>query len=83
MKKFILLPLTLILTQAFFAFSASAETTPRVQAERIGVYKCGRQPKQVVFSPDGEYIVMPLLEDYGFDIFSIKEKKIIKRINPP
>ncbi len=88
MKKFILLSLTFIFTQAFLALNASADSTganstPSVQAERIGVYKCGRQPKQVVFSPDGEYIVMPLLEDDGFDIFSIKEKKIIKRINPP
>ncbi|MBQ1644245.1 MAG: hypothetical protein II103_06915, partial [Treponema sp.] len=88
MKKFILLSLTFIFTQAFLALNASADSagansTPREQAERIGVYKCGRQPKQVVFSPDGEYIVMPLLEDDGFDIFSIKEKKIIKRINPP
>ncbi len=49
----------------------------------IGTYKCGRQPKQVLFSPDNKYILMPLLDDNGFDIFSVEEKKIIKRINPP
>ena len=50
---------------------------------KAGTYKCGRQPKQVLFSPDSKYIIMPLLEDTGFDIFSVQEKKIIKRINPP
>lgn len=50
---------------------------------KIGTYKCGRQPKQVLFSPDNKYIILPLLEDNGFDIFSMKDKKVIKRINPP
>lgn len=50
---------------------------------KIGTYKCGRQPKQVLFSPDNKYIIMPLLEDTGFDIFSVEEKKITKRIKPP
>ena len=50
---------------------------------KIGTYKCGRQPKQVLFSPDSKYVIMPLLDDNGFDVFSIQEKKIIKRINPP
>lgn len=50
---------------------------------KIGSYKCGREPKQVLFSPDNKYIIMPLLEDTGFDIFSVDEKKIINRINPP
>ena len=50
---------------------------------KVRTYKCGRQPKQVLLSPDSKYIVMPLLDDKGFDIFSIEDKKIIKRINPP
>ncbi len=50
---------------------------------KVGKYKCGRQPKQVLFSPDSKYVIMPLLDDTGFDIFSIEEKKIIKRIQPP
>lgn len=48
-----------------------------------GVYPCGKQPKQVVFTPDGKYIVLPLLDEDGFDIFDTGSKKIIKRINPP
>ena len=42
---------------------------------KVGKYKCGRQPKQVLFSPDSKYIIMPLLDDTGFDIFSVQEKK--------
>ncbi len=50
---------------------------------KIGTYKCGKQPKQVLFSPDSKYIIMPLLADNGFDIFDVSEKKMLKRINPP
>ena len=53
------------------------------ELEKIGTYPCGKQPKQVIFSPDGRYIVLPLLEDDGFDIFSVQDKKIVTRINPP
>jgi len=55
----------------------------KIDVQKIGTYSCGRQPKQVLFSPDGKFIVMPLLEDNGFDIFSVEEKKVVKRINPP
>ena len=50
---------------------------------KIGTYKCGRQPKQVLFSPDSKFIVLPLLDNNGFDIFSVADKKVIQRINPP
>lgn len=50
---------------------------------KIGEYPCGKQPKQVLFSPDSKVIALPLLDDNGFDIFSLEEKKIIKRISPP
>ena len=62
-------------------FSAAAQTVPVVT--KIGSYTCGKQPKQVLFSPDDKYIIMPLLGDTGFDIFSLEEKKITKRITPP
>lgn len=61
----------------------SQEKEKDLSLEKIGVYKCGKQPKQVIFSPDGKYVVLPLLEDNGFDIFSIEQKKVIRRINPP
>ena len=51
--------------------------------EKVGFYSCGKQPKQVIFSPDAKCVVLPLLEDEGFDIFSVEQKKVIKRIEPP
>ena len=66
---------------AAFVLAGNAFAQPVV--EKVGIYKCGLQPKQVLFSPDGKYIVLPLLDDDGFDIFSVDEKKIIKRVNPP
>lgn len=77
-KLFLLLLFFLCLT----AFSFSQESNG-IRVEKIGSYKCGRQPKQVIFSPDGKFIIMPLLDDTGFDIFSLEEKKVIKRVNPP
>jgi len=79
---------------SFFLFSIltkqdlSAQSFPENSGKpplltKIDTYSCGRQPKQVLFSPDSGYIALPLLDDKGFDIFSLLEKKIIKRITPP
>ena len=62
---------------------AAAEESASVSVEKIGVYSCGKQPKQVLFSPDDAYILLPLLEDTGFDVFSVAEKKVVRRISPP
>jgi len=53
------------------------------QLQKIGTYKCGRQPKQVLFTPDSQQIILPLLDEDGFDIFDLKQKKITRRVNPP
>ncbi|MBO6101419.1 MAG: YVTN family beta-propeller repeat-containing protein, partial [Spirochaetaceae bacterium] len=71
------------LFSVFFALACFAETALQPEFEKIGVYPCGKQPKQVIFSPDSKFVVLPLLEDEGFDIFSIEQKKVIKRIKPP
>ena len=65
------------------SFCLANEQKETLQLQKIGIYQCGRQPKQVVFSPDGSYVVLPLLDDNGFDIFSIEEKKVIRRVSPP
>ena len=65
----------------FVSLSAFCQTEP--QLTRIGVFDCGKQPKQVVFSPDGKYVILPLLDDTGFDVFSIEQQKLLRRINPP
>lgn len=69
------------LSAPLFAQGRNQEEAPVL--EKVGTYKCGRQPKQVLFSPDDKYIIMPLLEDTGFDIFSMEEKKVIRRVLPP
>ncbi|MBO4705350.1 MAG: beta-propeller fold lactonase family protein [Spirochaetaceae bacterium] len=66
-------------SQVVPADTASGE----LRVTKIGTFKCGKQPKQVLFSPDDAYIVMPLLDENGFDIFSLADKKVIKRIVPP
>ena len=78
MKK--LLPAFLIILAAVSVWCEEAQIP---ELEKIGTFSCGKQPKQVIFSPDGKYIVLPLLEDDGFDIFSVADKKLLKRINPP
>ncbi len=50
--------------------------------EEIGVFPCGSQPKQVIFSPDDNQIFIPLLDGYGCDVFDIIAKKVIKTIKP-
>lgn len=75
MKKIFLIVIIISLSISVFS------KTPELK--KIGTFTCGMQPKQVLFSPDNKYIVLPLLGDDGFDIFSVDQKKIIKRINPP
>ena len=52
----------------FSYFSFTEET--KIYLEKIGTFQCGEQPKQVLFSPDGKKIVLPLLDDQGFDVLS-------------
>ena len=48
-----------------------------------GTYKCGKQPKQVLFSPDNKCVVLPLLEDNGFQVLDLTKDRTAKMINPP
>lgn len=34
----------------------------------VGVFRTGRQPKQVAFTPDGRKLIVTLLDDAGFDL---------------
>ena len=51
--------------------------------KEIGVFGCGSQPKQVIFSPDDKFIYIPLLDDTGFQVFSMEDMKIVDFVNPP
>ncbi len=62
---------------------SEAASSSSIKLSKVGTYTCGKQPKQVLFSPDSKYIALPLLDENGFDLFSLEEKKILKRISPP
>ena len=70
---------------AFMNAQQSQEITAgeNIVLKKRGVYSCGKQPKQVIFSPDSKYIIFPLLDDSGFDVFSVDENKFIKRVACP
>ncbi|HOV14145.1 MAG TPA: beta-propeller fold lactonase family protein, partial [Spirochaetota bacterium] len=50
--------------------------------KEVGIFECGEQPKQVVFSPDDNFIFVPLLDDYGFQIFDVREFRITQFVKP-
>ncbi len=63
------------------ASSFAAEETLVLQKE--GTYCCGRQPKQVLFSPDCKCIVLPLLDGEGFHVLDITKDKTAELVSPP
>ncbi|HPO51082.1 MAG TPA: PEGA domain-containing protein, partial [Spirochaetota bacterium] len=54
----------------------------KVLYKEVGVFECGEQPKQVIFSPDDNFIFLPLLDDTGFQVFDAREKRIASTIEP-
>ncbi|MCQ2592092.1 MAG: YncE family protein [Treponema sp.] len=86
MKKIIFLFLSSLIVSLSFAQNLPNTTDESFSnapiIEKIGIYKCGKQPKQVLFSPDNKYVLLPLLDDNGFDLFNLQDKKIEKRIIP-
>ena len=69
------LAVALVLSQRISAFSLTVE--------REGTYTCGRQPKQVLFSPDSSLVVLPLLDDKGFQIIRLDDRERVRLIAPP
>jgi len=80
-KNFI--TLCLLILSAFAFCEEYEKSTTELSLTKLGTFPCGQQPKQVLFSPDSKIIALPLLDDKGFDLFSVAEKKVIKRITPP
>lgn len=59
-----------------------------VQFKKIATIPCGRQPKQVLFSPDNKFIILPLLDDKGFEVIDVSADEKTNNhlstiINPP
>jgi len=70
-----------------FDFTLSKNTLLEEKLEKnenfmtlLSEVKTGRQPKSVRFTPDGKYILAPLLDDNGMDIISVETGKVFKRI---
>jgi len=63
----------------------SQQPNQTITLEKLQTLSCGKQPKQVLFSPDGKYIVLPLLDDNGFQIIEISPDaaKAPQLISPP
>ena len=80
-KKFIIF--CLLILSAFVFCEEYEKSTTGPFLTKLGTFPCGQQPKQVLFSPDSKIIALPLLDDKGFDLFSVAEQKVIKRITPP
>lgn len=49
----------------------------------IGIFKCGKLPKQVLFSPDDRLLFLPLLDDNGFDVFNFETLSLKEHIIVP
>lgn len=83
-KRFFAFSLFFVLAFGFcFGENSLSKSLLEPTVLKLGEYPCGQQPKQVLFSPDSKFIALPLLDDKGFDLFSVAEKKVIKRITPP
>lgn len=46
--------------------------------EPVHVFRTGRRPKQVVFSPTGDLLIVPLLDDDGVDMISLATGRTIR-----
>ena len=70
----------------FCALSSAAGESAKPEAfpilTKIRTVPCGKQPKQVVFSPDGSCITLPLLDDGGFQIVQT-DSAAMRMIFPP
>lgn len=75
-----------LVTVCLYAQKGQTESTPQFLKE--ATLPCGKQPKQVLFSTDNKFIVLPLLDDKGFEVIEIAadattQSHASKMINPP
>ena len=68
---------------ALLFLSVQNSVAEDISFNKEGVFECGRQPKQVLFSPDSKCIVLPLLEDDGFQVLDLAGDRSVKKIRPP
>ena len=51
--------------------------------KEVGIFDCGEQPKQVIFSPDNNFIYIILLDGMGYQVFDIDNLIIKEYIKAP
>jgi len=54
-----------------------------MKIKQLGIFKCGPQPKQVIFSPDSRFIYIVLLDGYGYQVFDIEKMQIVDYVKAP
>jgi len=60
-----------------FLFRLQPEELP---VRALGIYACGSQPKQAIFSPDNRFLYIPLLNDVGFQIFDMEKREMLSKV---
>ena len=81
-KKRTIFSLSVLLCVLSFAAGENAKLQDFPILTKLHTVPCGKQPKQVVFSPDGSCIALPLLDDAGFQIVRTGDQKV-RTIYPP
>ncbi len=69
------------LLSSFEGYASTGEK--QLVLAKEGTYRCGKQPKQVLFSPDNACVVLPLLEDNGFQVLDLAKDRTATMIVPP
>ena len=74
--------LSVLLCAVSFASGESAKPKDFPILTKLRTVPCGKQPKQIVFSPDGSCIALPLLDDAGFQIVQTGDQSV-RTMYPP
>ena len=74
--------LSALLCAVSFAAGESAKPQEPPILTKLHTVSCGKPPKQVVFSPDGSCIALPLLDDAGFQIVQTGDQSV-RTMYPP
>ena len=82
LKTRIFFSLSVLLCALSFAAGENAKQQEPPILTKLHTLPCGKQPKQVVFSPDGSCIILPLLDDAGFQIVRTGDQSM-RTIFPP
>lgn len=72
----------ILLCAVSFVSGESAKPKDFPILTKLRTVPCGKQPKQVVFSPDGSCIALPLLDDAGFQIVQTGDQSV-RTMYPP